>query len=147
MARPHLLVLLRSEELFDKGLSEVPHGREGKVYRRILSGDFSLQTLPLCGDDLPPDIEDAHMGPPADPAGASFARRSRSGSVGGAPSAPADASGTSGLAADAVPSESASDFDGELGSGAQRHTSRACTCGLDPSPSLAQAPFLFACFG
>jgi hypothetical protein len=68
ICKHYVAALLNSEDLFAKGLQRIPHGMPEANYRRILRGDFSLQTLPLqdIPDGMPMDIED--IAPPRIPA-------------------------------------------------------------------------------
>lgn len=52
----YLIALLRSEELFDAGLSSLPHHCTEAQYRRLANGEVRefMQVL----DDLPPDLEE-----------------------------------------------------------------------------------------
>jgi hypothetical protein len=59
VSRSYVTVLVQSEALLESGLPEIPHGLSEVDYKRILSGNFSLQTRALrdVDDGLPPDIE------------------------------------------------------------------------------------------
>eukprot|EP00959_Pyramimonas_sp_CCMP1952_P283322 5922749-Pyramimonas_sp.AAC.1 len=50
----HESLSLPQQEMFDAGLTAVPHGKTVKVYQSILSGKFDELDV---SEDLPPDVD------------------------------------------------------------------------------------------